>query len=192
MCGRRELWSCCGGCIAPLLPACGEGEISPLTITEVNLALQFLGNKPSPSLKLVLGCWDFFSRFKCMSKKPSFMAIIAELITLWRLQTCVISIFQAVTWLAAWKMPAWEGLTWPLLSLLSSPNPSCPGPLPDLTGAALLPGHSSAFPDLPAAPPLSAAFGNREFPKYLPLGRLQSLARLLGHGPGRCCCYLCK
>lgn len=94
MCGRRGLWSCCGGCIAPLLPACGEGGVSPLTTTEVDLALQFLGNKPSPPLNLVLG-WIFFFNFKCTSRKPSFMAIIAELITLWRLQTCVISIFPS-------------------------------------------------------------------------------------------------
>lgn len=85
--------SYCGRCIAPLLPAREEGRVSPLTITEEDLALQFLGNKPFPPLKLVLG-WVFFN-FKCTSRKPSFAAIIAELITLWRLQTCVISIFPS-------------------------------------------------------------------------------------------------
>lgn len=56
-----------GGCgpvvVIALLPCSqpvgGGGGGSPLTITEVDLALQLLGNKPSPPLKLVLG-WVFF------------------------------------------------------------------------------------------------------------------------------------
>lgn len=37
----------------------------------------------------------FFCGSKCTSRKPSFMAIIAQFVTLWRPQTCVIHIFPS-------------------------------------------------------------------------------------------------
>lgn len=93
-CGRRGLWSCCGDCISPLPLArgcvCVFLLLSPSQ--RVDLAPQFLGNKPSPPLKLV---FYFFAILNVMSRKPSFMAIIAQLITLWRLQTCVTYIFPS-------------------------------------------------------------------------------------------------
>lgn len=53
----------CGPVVVIALLSCsqpvGGGGGSPLTITEADLALQLLGNKPSPPLKLVLG-WVFF------------------------------------------------------------------------------------------------------------------------------------
>lgn len=125
----------------------GRG-VPPLTITEVDLALQFLGNKPSPPLKLVLG-WVFFN-FKCTSTKPSFMAIIAELITLWRLQTCVISIFPS-SHLAC----CLENASMGRVNLATAqPSPFSPATLLQtlpvlvlsLTSPALLLGHFSCSP----------------------------------------------
>lgn len=59
-CGRRGLWSCCGDCISPLPPAHGGGLFLLVSPSQrVDLALQFLGNKPSPPLKLV----GFFFQF---------------------------------------------------------------------------------------------------------------------------------
>lgn len=52
------MWQECGAVVVVALLPCSqpvERGVSPLTITEVDLALQFLGNKPSPPLKLVLG-----------------------------------------------------------------------------------------------------------------------------------------
>lgn len=91
-CSRSGLWSCCGDCIFPL-PAAPEGCVCvspPLTITESGFGPAVSRKQAlSPSETHVL----FFCNFKCTSRKPSFMAIIAQLITLWRLQTCVIYIF---------------------------------------------------------------------------------------------------
>lgn len=88
------MWCCCGGCIAPLLPARGEGGFSSHHHRG--------GFGPAVPRKQALspsetgaGVGFFPFNFKCTSRKPSFMAIIAELITLWRLQTCVISIFPS-------------------------------------------------------------------------------------------------
>lgn len=119
-------------------------------------------------------------------RKPSFMAIIAELITLWRLQTCVISIFPSSHLahrlenasmgrvnLATAQPSPFSPVTFlqPFLSW-SSPRPH---------SAALLPGHSDAFPALLTAPPLSAAFGNGEFPplKAAELGQARTWQVLL-------------
>lgn len=93
-CGRRGLRSCCSDCVSLLPPARGGGEgvSSPFTITES-------GFGPTVSRKQALSPSEtrllFFCNFKCTSRKPSFMAIIAQLITLWRLQTCVIYIFPS-------------------------------------------------------------------------------------------------
>lgn len=72
---------------------------------------------------------------------------------------------RAVIWLAAWKMPACKGLTWPLLSLLSShpsPNPFCPGPqwaVPTSRAMLPCPGRSDVRPALPTAPHPSLGSG---------------------------------
>lgn len=84
----------CGPVVVIAFPPCPQlvwGAVSPpLTIIES-------GFGPAVSRKQALSpsetCGVFFFNFKYTWRKPSFMAIIAHLITLWRLQTCVIYIF---------------------------------------------------------------------------------------------------
>lgn len=95
------------------------------------------------------------------------MAIIAELITLWRLQTCVISIFPS-SHLACCLENASIGR---VNLATAQPSPFSPATLLQTLPVLVLSLTSQVllccwdtFPALPAAPSLSAAFGHQEFP----------------------------
>lgn len=87
---QEGLRSCCAQCISPLHPACAGGLFLLLSPSQSGFGSAVPRKQAlSPSETRVL-C---FCNVKCTWRKPSFMAIIAQLITLWRLQTCVIYIF---------------------------------------------------------------------------------------------------
>lgn len=87
------------------------------------------------------------------------MAIIVQLVTFGDRRHVLYTSSRAVAWLAAWKMPASEGLTWPWLSLLPFLQPPFSKPFlsrsevgnPDLAGDALLPFGQTGRPDVVGA-----------------------------------------
>lgn len=156
-------------------PFCGG--IHLLSISGSTFGPTVSRKKPCPPLKpmFFFFCFFFFCNFKCISRKPSFMAIIAQLITLWRLQTCVIYIFlsshlahrleNASMWrvnLAVIQPSLQAPLSKPFLSWSW-------GAMTALQAMLSCPVHSDDFPTLPVAPHLAAAFGQRCFPSQLHL-----------------------
>lgn len=151
----------------------------------------------SPSETRVL----FFCNFKSTLRKPSFMAIIAQLITLWRLQTCVIYIFPSSHLARRLENASMRGVNLaitqpsPFSPTTPSPNPSRPGPERAVPASQVMLsclGHSDAFPSPPAAPRLAGSLGSGDFLLCCTCSGAAEFGQDGRARLGGCCCYPCK